>query len=142
MTLDDYLMGRVKFEALSKELQKNAEETVEKVNKLLDEFGEERICTSGYRSIEHQKRIYEIKNKARKAAGLPEIKVPLGSKHITAQACDLDDRGGRLFDFCLDNQDILDNIGLWIEDGTDGWVHCQTVPYGSWTEQKSRFFKP
>lgn len=115
ITLDEYLMGRDHLYPISDELRQNAEDTVHKVNILLSAFGKFRNVTSGYRpkAINDQ-----IKMSAKH------------SLHETCQACDLRDWDGRLDRFCVENQNILGSIGLWLESPTDtkGWCHLQTMP--------------
>lgn len=56
------------------------------------------------------------------------------SKHISARACDLRDTADRaLARWCLNNLDVLEEIGLWMENPqwTPTWVHLQTLPPGS-----------
>lgn len=56
------------------------------------------------------------------------------SKHLTGQAVDLRDNGTRdLARWCLRNLDLLEEIGLYMEDPqwTPSWVHLQIVPPGS-----------
>jgi hypothetical protein len=62
-----------------------------------------------------------------------------GSKHLTCEAIDIQDTldGQRqLAVWCCRNKDVLERIGLWMEDprwtagrtNTDPWVHWQTRP--------------
>lgn len=57
------------------------------------------------------------------------------SRHITGSAIDLRDSQPErtLARWCLRNLDLLDEIGLWMEDPqwTPTWVHLQAVPPGS-----------
>ena len=52
------------------------------------------------------------------------------SKHMTGQAVDIVDDEGELDDWCLDNPQRLERIGLWQEHPsfTKGWCHVQIVP--------------
>lgn len=112
ITLEKYLMGRK--EGLTPDLLSNAQDTVEKVNKLLDYFGFAREVTSGYRTAG----VNTLVGGAKK------------SNHMICKACDLEDRDGKLDNWCMDNQDKLESIGLWLEhpSATKGWCHVQTVP--------------
>lgn len=111
ITVDDYLMNRKA--GLTFELLENAIDTVERVNKLLERFGSTRKVTSGYRP--------PTVNKAVGGAKL--------SNHMLCKACDLEDHDGALDKFCMDNLDVLKEIGLWLEhpSATKGWCHLQTV---------------
>ena len=112
ITVDDYLMNRKS--GLTFELLENAIDTVEKVNKLLDAFGSQRKVTSGYRPASVNA---AIPNAAKK------------SNHMLCKACDLEDHDGALDKYCMENLDILKEIGLWLEhpSATKGWCHLQTV---------------
>lgn len=92
--------------------------------------------TSGLRSIEDHKRIYTEKAKKQ---GLKNIRIPMGSKHLSGEAVDISDPGFKLTDWCRENQDVLEQAGLWIEDDKSVHrIHIQCVAPAS----GSRFFKP
>jgi hypothetical protein len=99
--------------------------TVERVNLLLEAFGEPRRVNSGWRP-------------AAINAGVPNAAAK--SKHMTCQACDLNDDDGSLDAWCMANLQILERIGLWLEhpDSTPRWTHWQIVPPGS----GNRVFRP
>lgn len=115
ISLQEYLMGRDRKYTLTPDLQANAEETVDKVNQLLNRFGESRKVRSGWRPP-------EINQATPNAA--PK------SKHMTCEACDLDDPEGDLDEWALANPDVLQEIGLWQEhpSATKSWAHFQIVP--------------
>lgn len=122
ITVDQYLMGRT--EGLTDELLINATDTVERVNLLLDKFGEQRSVTSGYRPASINSQVGGAKK----------------SNHIICKACDLEDKNGRLDEWCMNNKHILEQIGLWLEhpSATQGWCHVQTVP----PKSNNRVFYP
>ncbi len=136
ITMDEYL--GCPLDSLSPELQGNANTLIPKVNELLSQFGEYRKVNSGLRSLEHHLEIYRIKNEARKSKGLPELKVPMNSAHLSAQAVDLEDADRELTKWCLLNLKILEECGLWMEDPNSAttWVHLQIRP------TKNRVFIP
>jgi len=70
-----------------------------------------------------------------------ESKIPSGSKHLSCEAVDILDLDGKLYQWCVDHEAELTEIGVWIEADTKGWVHFQIVPYGSWEPGKTIFFK-
>lgn len=115
-------MGRDDEYPLTIEQEDNAFETLSRVNQLLIFFGEWRRITSGYRPGKYN-----------------EAYSPT-SKHVNCQACDLADPVGDLDDFCYKNQEILANLGLYLEhpDATPGWTHLQTVP----PKSGKRVFRP
>lgn len=120
ITLDEYYMGRDKLfkEELSDAHKANAAKTVELANKLLEKFGQKRRVTSGWRPASI--------NAATKGAS-PH------SRHVLCQAVDLEDNNRELMNWCLNNQDVLKELGLWAEDprAVTNWVHLQTVPPAS-----------
>ena len=132
ITLTDYFMGRDRTHAaeLTDEIRGNAALTVARVNLLLAAAEEDLVepgidevtgtaVASGWRPA-------GINARTQNAA--------TGSKHLTAQACDLQDTADRrLARWCLRNLARLEEIGLWMEDPqwTPDWVHLQTVPPGS-----------
>lgn len=115
ISMSDFLMGRAKLEDLSEELIGNANTIVPRANQLLDAFGSSRGCNSGYRTSSDQDRI--------------NPGAPL-SKHTICAAIDLEDKDGKLKAFCLANLQVLESIGLWIEDpkATPTWLHIQCLP--------------
>jgi len=55
------------------------------------------------------------------------------SKHLSAQACDVYDPNRELARWCVENEDVLKEVGVWCEDfrWTPTWAHFQIVPPGS-----------
>lgn len=127
ITTQEYYMGRDVLypEELTDAHRTNAADTVSKANQLLQAAGLDRRVVSGWRP--------SAINSATKGAAA-------NSKHITCQAVDLEDNNNELKNWCLNNQDICAQIGLWFEspENTRTWVHAQTVapPSGR------RFFIP
>lgn len=130
------LLGNNSLADTSIEIQHNLEELLKAVNKLRTEWGKPMTITSGLRSIQDHLRIYAAKGIT------DQSKIPMKSKHLFGLAVDFADPDGSLYTFALANQDKLAEYGIWCELDTKGWLHCQCVPYGSFTEGKSRFFKP
>lgn len=120
LTLQEYYMGRdVRYKnELSDAHRMNAARTVEAANRLLNAFGEDRAVTSGWRPS-------SINASTKGAAA--------GSKHVLCQAVDLEDANRELSQWCLNNQDILQKLGLCMEhpSATPTWVHLQIVPVPS-----------
>lgn len=123
ITVDDYLMGRK--DGLTFELLENAIDTVERVNNLLESFGSTRKISSGYRTPAVN-------------ASIP--KAAKRSKHMTCQACDLEDVDGKLDAWCMKNLSVLETVGLWLEhpSATKTWCHVQTIP----PKSGNRVFNP
>lgn len=116
--------------------QHNMEKTLICVNKLREAWGKPIVVTSGYRSLQHHLEIYSKKGITDRS------KIPMQSKHLSGLAVDLSDPDGSLYKWAYNNQDKLTEWGIWCERDTKGWLHCQSVPYGSYNEGKSRFFYP
>lgn len=62
------------------------------------------------------------------------------SNHIIGLACDFKDSDGALDAYCLANQDVLKECGLYLEhpDNTPGWCHLQSIS----PKSGNRTFKP
>jgi len=119
ITLTAYWKGRnvLNADELTDEITANAQVTVEKANELLARAGRSDINTvnSGWRP---------------RAVNDATANAASGSKHLTAQAVDLPDADRTLATWCVDNLDVLAELGLHMEDPrwTPTWVHVQTVP--------------
>lgn len=112
--------------------QINLEELLKRINKLRAAYNKPLIVTSGYRSKQDQLRIYRSRN-------IPDNKIPMGSAHITGCACDIYDPNGELMEWSRNNENLLEEFGLWVEDDTtQPRVHYQTYP----PKSGKRFFKP
>jgi hypothetical protein len=128
ITLADYWMGRdADFPGeLTPRVRANAALTVERVNDLLEAYAAATGKTV-IRKVNSGWRPRAINNRVRGAAQR--------SRHITAEACDLDDFDGELDRWCASEAGLaaIERIGLWLEhpDATPTWCHVQTVPPGS-----------
>ena len=123
ITLTDYFMGRDKQypDELTDEIRSNAAETVARANLLL----------SSYRMLTKDEEIRKVNSGWRPAlinAATPNA-APR-SKHMLGLAIDISDPEGDLDEWCMDNPDILQTIGLWLEHPScsKGWTHVQIVP--------------
>lgn len=117
----DILKGQKCPESMKADLDK----LVKKINKLQEHYGKQLVITSGFRSLAHHIAIYN-----RKGITDPK-KIPMKSKHLFCQAVDFEDKDGKLYAWAQKNEKILEDIGIWCELGTRGWLHCQIVPPGS-----------
>lgn len=137
------LIGPTDLASLPSDIQNNLKHLLDVINKIRDAYGNPLTVTSGLRTMAHHIEIY--KQKALKA-GVPfdQSKVPMQSKHLYGEAVDISDPHGQLKKWCISNLELLEKLGIWMEefDSTPNWVHFQIVPYGSWKEGKSRWFKP
>ena len=117
VTIEEYWMGRDRkyMDELTMEVVKNAWETVRRVNKLAEIAGwKDLVVSSGWRPA--------AVNSTVKGAS-PK------SKHLLGQAIDLADPHGHIGRWCIDNQNALEKVGLWLEspDATPTWCHLQIV---------------
>lgn len=123
--------------AIPKSMEENLSKLLVSLNKFRAIYGFPMTVTSGYRSLEEHIEIY--RKKAEKA-GVPldASKIPMGSSHLSCQACDFADPDGALDKFCQDNISVLEQLGLWVEhpDSTPGWCHLDIKP------RSTRFFRP
>jgi uncharacterized protein YcbK (DUF882 family) len=104
----------------------------EKVQKLRTAYGKAMKITNCYRSLAHHLRIYKDK-------GITDKKlIPMKSKHLEGLAVDIADPDGKLMSWVKANVAVLEELGLWCEDGTKGWLHCQSVA----PKSGKRFFMP
>jgi hypothetical protein len=90
----------------------------DRMNALRARYGKPMLVTSGVRSIDDQKRL---------DAKLGRVR---SSPHLKGAACDIWDRDGHLWGWCMSNLKLLEEIGLWLEDKsrTPSWVHFQIYP--------------
>ncbi len=129
VTREEYLMGRARDYPISHEQSINLDNLLVCIHAFQRRSGLPLKVRSGYRPAEINARI---------AGAAPK------SKHIECLACDFADPSGALALYCLDNLDILEKCGLYMEHpdytdkGEDSWVHLQCVPPAS----GRRVFKP
>jgi hypothetical protein len=120
ITRDEILKGQ----KCPLELEVNLQDLVSKLSILRGIWGRPMIINSGYRNPEKNKQVGGAKNSA----------------HLYCQAVDIRDLRGELGEWCLQNQEVLEEIGLWVESphitSPKGYVHLQTRP------AKSRVFNP
>ena len=99
---------------LTDDKRSNAEEMIDKANQLLERFGETRKVNSGWRPA---------------SINSATVGAAQKSKHMTCEAIDLEDKDGSFGRWCLENLDVLQELGLWMEnpEKTKTWVHVQTI---------------
>lgn len=118
--------------------QHNLVELQRRINLIRKSWGKPMVVTSGYRSMYDHTRIYSEINAKRRRRGLPPVKMPMGSRHLSGEAVDIADPDGKLMEWCKANAELLEKAELWCEDGTVGWVHFQIKP----PKSGKRFFLP
>lgn len=130
ITLDNYFMGRREQypQAITPDIERNAQQTVEAANKLLTQarsYGVSldlnpktgSMVASGWRPPELNAKV---------AGAAPN------SKHMTGQAVDIYDPDGDLDEWLMtgEGQAALIALHLWLEhpSATKSWSHLQTIP--------------
>jgi len=126
LTREDILTEGGVLKACPPGYEKNLEKLLKRINKVQERYGKlQFVSTSGLRSLLYHIRIYNKK-------GITDPKkIPMKSKHLFCQAVDIQDKDGKLYAWVQKNEIILEEMGLYYELGTKGWVHFQTVPPGS-----------
>jgi uncharacterized protein YcbK (DUF882 family) len=132
------LIKNIKLESLPKEHQDNIMTLLERINRVRHAWAKPMTVTSGYRSKDDHMRIYkELATK--RGHAFDEKKIPWGSNHLKGAAVDIADPDYKLIDWCMKNDKLLEEIGLWCEEKDDvKRVHFQIFP----PKSGKRFFKP
>jgi hypothetical protein len=125
---------------LTPEMTTNLDKLLVAMNVVRAAYGKPMFITSGVRSLEDHKRIYmEIA----RAKGITNPRIPMGSKHLKAAACDVLDQDGSLYAWCKANDSVLAQAGVYLEeDRSAPRVHFQVIPFGSYKPGGSRWFRP
>lgn len=137
ITMTELLSGNL-ISDVPQSAQRNLEELQKRLNKIRAVWGKPMIVTSGFRTVQHHIDIYRTKAfKAKKPFSM--LQVPLSSRHIYGQACDILDSDGTLYEWCVKNIELLEEAGLWCEvKDNEPRVHFQSKP----PKSGLRFFKP
>jgi hypothetical protein len=137
ISMNELLQGK-KIEDLDQNIQDNLSILLDKLNKIRVLWNKPMTPTSVVRTMEEHLAIYAKKGIT------DQSKIPMKSKHLFGEACDIFDPNKDLQKWCEDNEDKLKEIGVWMEsfDATPNWVHFQIIPYGSYIEGRSLWFKP
>ena len=115
ISVEEYLMGRIKVEELTPEQVGNMNTLIPKINTLLERYKRPLEMNSGFRTEEEQMRI--------------NPKAPK-SKHTECAAIDIGDKDHNFRYWVLMHLDYLIELGLYMEDPshTPTWVHLQCIP--------------
>lgn len=132
ISLADYWMGRDRLypEEFTQEIQDNGAETVRRVNIVLEAAASDGVPTA----LDQHTGTRAASGWRPKGVNARTQNAADHSRHITAEGCDVQDTRNRdLARWCLQNEDVLAEAGLWIErpqwtGGGDPWVHFQIVP--------------
>lgn len=111
LTRQDILMGREKNNPLTKQMEKNLNWLLVAISALLEKYNKKVKVSSGYRPPGINQNVGGASN----------------SPHMTCEAVDISDPNREFANFCLDNLELLESIGLYMEDPrwTPTWVHLQ-----------------
>lgn len=138
------LIGSTPWVSIEPDHQFNLQQLHYKLNLVRQLYSRPMIVTSGYRSMEDHLRIYNEINYKRKKSGESELKVPLKSMHLRGAAADIADPFRLLAKWIKQNEERLEEWGLWMEDleatenGENSWCHFQIYP----PKSGKRFFFP
>lgn len=100
----------------TEEQKANLETLLGRINQVKAIYGKPMTITSGLRSQADQDRINPS---------------ALKSKHLIGAACDVLDEGLELTAWLKAHPRVLEDAGLWCEDGNKNWTHFQIFPPGS-----------
>jgi len=122
ITPEQYLMGRDKTYPLDMQQARNMANLLARVNFLLATLKIQTTVSSGYRPSAINKTIGGAKL----------------STHTVCAGIDLYDHDGSIAKLLKSKQDILEFVGLWMEEPsfTKGWLHLDTK------QRKNRIFNP
>jgi len=120
----EVLMGRDKQYPLTQEMEQNLQKLLKALNLFRTLYGKPMMVSSGYRPAAINATVAGAAKK---------------SNHMVCLACDFKDDGS-LDKYCMDNQYILEQCGLYLEhpDATPGCCHLQCVP----PKSGKRVFRP
>lgn len=118
----EVLMGRMRLNPLTDEMQQNLEALLVAANLFRTKYGKPLNISSGYRP--------QAQNAA--AGGAKK------STHLSCQAIDFSDKDKAIKEYIKKNPTVLEECGLYMEhpDHTPSWCHVQVRP------TKNRIFIP
>lgn len=121
-TREEYTKGRDKEVPLSKEQEDNLDKLLKVMDQFREAYGKSLRVSSGYRPSSINASVGGAKK----------------SSHIMCLAVDFVDTDGSIDKFCMDNLELLEKLGLYLEspDYTPRWCHLQLKP------TRNRVFKP
>lgn len=113
ISIEEVLMGRDKKFPLNRELETNLGKLLVSLNQFREIYGKPMRVSSGYRPGPFNA----------SAGGAKK------SNHMLCLACDFIDLESSLDNYCVANQDILEQCGLYLEHPkwTSNWCHLQCV---------------
>jgi hypothetical protein len=129
ITEDDYFAGCALSRDITAEVKANAAEMLERVNRLRN------LAAADGVELQRNPATWSGVSGAGSGGFRPQNS-RVGatySKHKTGHAVDSYDPHRQLASWCMGHLDVLEQIGLWLEDPrwTPTWVHLQDLPPGS-----------
>lgn len=133
LSLQEIVGKEIKVDDLDPDKLEQERDLLDRVNKVRTAWARAMTVTSGVRTWEHHLDIYRQKAASKQKPFLDgvfdENKVPKLSKHLETvtdcAAVDVADPGLELTKFLKDNLSILEDAGLYCEEGNTNWVHFQ-----------------
>lgn len=117
----------VSEQELTDEVRGNLVRTFQWMDKVREWVGRPITVTIALRTMQYHLDLYARINAKRKAQGLPELKVPMGSLHLVGRAVDFVVKGMTCDEFKQKVRDegMLDKWNLRMEDNGEGapWIH-------------------
>lgn len=127
ITIEELTMGREKLypQDYTKAIHQNLLVLLRKMNMIRKTYNKPMIVTSGWRP--------QAINATTKGAAK-------NSKHVSGLAVDIKDTDSALWNWCMENLEMIQGLGLYLEDKryTKTWVHFQLGAPSSGL----RIFKP
>lgn len=134
-------LGRMADETdgLTDEILDNLKVLFHKMDIVREYFGSPIIVHVCFRSMQYHIDLYKRINDKRKAQGLPEQHVPMGSAHLKGKAVDFHIKGISIADAQkkIVDEKKLDEWVMRMERDTATWIHLDINPVGP----SGRFFK-
>jgi uncharacterized protein YcbK (DUF882 family) len=122
ISMPELIHAPIPLESLPRDQRDNLAVLLERVNQIRALWGKPMTVTSGYRTMADHLRIYAEK-------GITDpAKIPMQSKHLYGQAVDISDPDLAITAWLKANPQILEDAGLWCEDGNSNWLHLQNQP--------------
>lgn len=106
--------------ATTPEIDANLATLLTRLNRIRTAWGKPMTITSGLRSESQQESLIRAgKSNAHH------------SKHLIGAAADVADDDGSFYDWCMANEALLEEVGLWCEQRQGAWQHMQIFPPAS-----------
>lgn len=128
------LLGKHSISDVPLAIQQNMDALLKAVNVIRAAWSKPMTVTSGFRDWNDMLRIYRAK-------GVKDDKIPRGSAHLSGLAVDISDPDLAITHWLKTDPHaivLLEQQGLYCEEGNSNWVHLQLRASAS----GNRWFKP